>query len=77
MFLRENEAERQILLICTALLKITEDWREALDERQTVSAVSIDLSKAFDTICHCLLIRKLAAYVASGPLHSTDPLLPY
>ena len=47
---------------CTALLKITEDWREALDERQTVSAVSIDLSKAFDTICHCLLIRKLAAY---------------
>ena len=34
---------------CTALRKITEDWREALDERQTVSAVSIDLSKAFDT----------------------------
>ena len=47
---------------CTSLLKITEDWREALDERQTVSAVSIDLSKAFDTICHCLLIIKLAAY---------------
>ena len=26
---------------CTAVLKITEYWREALDERQTVSAVSI------------------------------------
>ena len=47
---------------CTALLKITVDWREALDERQTVSAVSMDLSKAFDTICHCLLLRKLEAY---------------
>ena len=40
----------------------SEDWREALDERQTVSAVSVDLSKAFDTICHCLLLRKLEAY---------------
>ena len=47
---------------CTALLKITEDWREALDERQTVSSVSIDLSKAFDTICYCLLLRKSEAY---------------
>ena len=63
------------LSCCTALLKITEDWREALDERQTVSVVSIDLSKAFDTICHCLLIIKLAAY---GLLdHSTQLILSY
>ena len=44
---------------CTALLKITEDWREALDERQTVSAVSIDLSTAFDTICQVSPVKKV------------------
>ena len=30
---------------CAALLKITEDWREALDERQTVFVVAINLRK--------------------------------
>ena len=30
---------------CATLLKITEDWREALDERQAVSVVAINLSK--------------------------------
>ena len=49
-----------------ALLKITEDWRQALDDRETVSAVSIDLSKAFDAPCHRLLLRKLKAYRVSG-----------
>ena len=33
---------------CTALLKMTEDWREKLDEREAVAAVAVDLSKAFD-----------------------------
>ena len=50
---------------CTALLKINEDWTEALDDRQTVIAVSIDLTKAFDSICH-LLLRKLEAYGILG-----------
>ena len=45
---------------CTALLKITEDWTEALDEKQIVNVASIDFSMAFDTIFfHCLQLRKL------------------
>ena len=41
---------------------MTEDWRKALDNGQTVGAVAIDLSKAFDCMPHGLLIAKLKAY---------------
>ena len=47
---------------CTALLKMTKDWRACLDRREAVAAVEIDLSKAFDSVCHSLLIAKLSAY---------------
>ena len=47
---------------CTALLKMTEDWRASLDQRETVAAVAVDLIKAFDTACHNLLLAKLRAY---------------
>ena len=35
---------------CTALLKMTEDWRRNLDNRESTMAVAVDLSKAFDSI---------------------------
>ena len=47
---------------CTALLKLTEDWRGCLDRREAVAAVAIDLRKAFDSVCHPLLLAKLRAY---------------
>lgn len=47
---------------CTALLKMTEDWRACLDRRETVAVVAVDLSKAFDSVCHPLLLAKLKAY---------------
>ena len=47
---------------CTALLKMTEDWRQSLDNREAVIAVAVDLSKAFDSINHNLLLAKLRAY---------------
>ena len=47
---------------CTALLKMTDDWRGSLDDRKCVAAVTIDLSKAFDSVCHNLMLAKLKAY---------------
>ena len=47
---------------CTALLKMTQDWRVSLDRREAATVVAVDLSKAFDSICHPLLLAKLKAY---------------
>ena len=44
------------------LIRLTEDWRQALDNGNTVGAVAIDLSKAFDCMPHGLLIAKMHAY---------------
>ena len=47
---------------CTALLKMVEDWRLSVDNREGVAAVAVDLSKAFDSVCHSLFLAKLKAY---------------
>jgi hypothetical protein len=46
----------------TALLKIIEDWKKAIDCNQYTAAVLMDLSKASDCLPHDLLILKLEAY---------------
>ena len=52
---------------CTALLKMTEDWRRSLDRRESALAVAVDLSKAFDSVNYNLLLAKLKAYGFSQP----------
>ena len=46
----------------SALTSLTEDWRRSLDNKQIVAVMSMDLSKAFDTIPHGLLLAKLKTY---------------
>ena len=43
-------------------MRLTEDWKRSLDNKQIVAVISMDLSKAFDTIPHGLLLAKLKAY---------------
>jgi retron-type reverse transcriptase len=49
----------------TALLKVIEDWKKAVDNNLYVAAVLMDLSKAFDCLPHDLLLLKLKAYSLS------------
>ena len=45
-----------------ALLSLIEKWKKELDNKGYAGAILMDLSKAFDTINHELLITKLYAY---------------
>ena len=44
------------------LVTMLEKWKKAVDNGEYVSAFFLDLSKAFDTINHDLLLAKLKAY---------------
>ena len=51
----------------TTLLKITNDWHQALDSGLLVGVLYLDVSKAFDTVDHSLLLKKLGQVGVSPP----------
>ena len=48
---------------------MTERWKIAIDNGQTVGAIFIDFQKAFDTVSHDILSYKLHAIRISGSLY--------
>ena len=59
----------QVLLACllACLLAMLEKWKNAVDTEKIFGALLTDLSKAFDSLSHDLLITKLNAYGFSLP----------
>jgi hypothetical protein len=50
------------------LLRILDQWTEMIDNGDCFDVMYMDFSKAFDTVPHQRLIRKLAAYGINGKL---------
>ena len=49
--------------ICESItIRLTEDWKHSLDMGQPVCILSTDMSKAFDSMHHNLLMAKLKPY---------------
>ena len=46
----------------TTIIRLTEEWKLAMDNKQVVGILSTDMSKAFDSLQPSLLIYKLKAY---------------
>ena len=49
-----------------ALIDLTEDIRRALDENNFAIGIFVDLQKAFDTVDHKILLKKLEYYGVRG-----------
>ena len=50
-----------------ALMAFLEKWKKSIDNHGYAGSIIMDLSKAFDTINHELLVAKLHAYCLNKP----------
>ena len=48
------------------MIKVTDDWLEAMDQCLYTGAIFLDLRKAFDVVNHDLLVAKLQMHACSS-----------
>ena len=57
---RQNHSTTQ------ALIEITDNLKESMDKKKTTCGIFLDLTKAFDTVNHKILLNKLFNYGIRG-----------
>ena len=57
---------RRLYSVVTSLLSCTNDWYKNMDTGKYTALVFIDLKKAFDTVDHDILLKKMQKYGVSG-----------
>ncbi len=50
----------------TQLIEVLDEWTEIIDQSDSVDVVFLDFKKAFDTVPHKRLIKKLKGYKIEG-----------
>ena len=61
-----QSAFRKLYSTVTSLINGTDHWYDNMDEKQLNLAIFLDLKKAFDTVDHTMLIKKLRANSIKG-----------
>ena len=58
-----------------AIITLVEKVSKALDKGKIVVGVFLDLKKAFDTVNHTILFKKLELYGIRGNVHDCYPVI--
>ncbi len=69
-FINSNMALGQKHSTNQALINITEKIRQALDQGKSACGVFVDFQKAFDTVDHNILLKKIHHYGIRGPMYN-------
>ena len=66
VLVKEQSGFRSKHSTTTALIRVTDEWLEAIDQGKYTGCVFVDLHKAFDTVNHQILIKKLSDIGVQG-----------